>query len=439
MDTRPDSAGALELVFLGEYEQALRIATPILEASPSDLNAWYIAARCLVELGETELGLKNLEHNAVAYAHAGRPVLALSRAKELEALGGKEDKITKIVARLYSSSSKRVAELDPEPPPLPQGVMEPISGRVALSQVVDKAKQAVAVAWGQSLTEDSSGPLPFVPLWSALSEEDFSALARSLERIVVKPDEVIIAQNVVGDAMFAIAEGEVEVMRIDDGEGAPTTTVLLARLAPGAFFGEMSLVSAAPRAAEVRASSTCVLLRATKQALEELATKEPQIGDMLVAFCHARMLENVMRVSPVLSPVPASRRAEVIARFGTDFKESGEVIIAQDEEGLGLYVIVSGKVLVHKNMGGKVVQLATLGPGDLFGEISLIMRRKSTATVTAVEDTALLFLPRQEFASATREYPELLKGAYDIALDRELKNNSILAQGRASEVDIVLV
>lgn len=439
MDTRPDSATALELVFNAQYESAVRIATSILDTCPSDLNAWYVAARCLVALGEEEIGLRNLEHNAAAYAHAGRPVLSLARAKELEELGGSAAKTSAIVAKLYSSSSGRVVELAPAPPPLPPGLPEPIPDSVPLSEVIDRAKQAVAVAWGASLTENDDRPLPFVPLWSDLPESEFLALCSRLERMVVPTGEVIVEQNVSGDSMFAIAEGEVEVVRLDEISGTSKREHLLARLGPGAFFGEMSLVSSAPRAAQVRAATTCVLLRAHKEALEELATSQPQIGDVLVAFCHARMLENVMRVSPVLSPVPASKRADVIARFSTDFKESSEVIIAEGEEGQGLYVIVSGKVQVHKTMDRQLVQLATLGAGDLFGEISLVMRRKSTATVIAVEDTALLFLPRGDFAAATRDHPELLKGAYDIALDRELRNNSILAQGQASDDDIVLV
>lgn len=439
MDTFPDSLAAFELVFLGEYEEAARIATPILESSPSDLHAWYVTARCLVELGEKDLGLKNLELNAMAYAHCGRPVLALSRAKELESLGGDADKITGRVAKLYSRESKRIAEMDPAPPPLPAGRPEPLPQNTRMPELLERGKQAMAVAWGQSLTDESSGPLPFVPLWSALTEEEFLRLASHLERVVATREQVIVEQNVPGDALFAIAEGEVEVLRTVESEDGCERSQLLARLGPGAFFGEMSLVSAAPRAAHVKAATTCVLVRAPKKVLEDLAAKEPRIGDVLVAFCHARMLENVMRVSPVLSPVPASKRADVIARFSTDFRESGEEIIRQGQDGPGLYVIVSGKVMVHKEIDGQFTQLAILGPGDLFGEISLIMRRKSMATVTAVEDTALLFLPRDAFAAATKHYPELLKGAYDIALNRELKNNSILAQGCESNVDFVLV
>ena len=83
--------------------------------------------------------------------------------------------------------------------------------------------------------------------------------------------------------------------------------------------------------------------------------------------------------------------------------------------------------------------VAHLGPGDLFGEISLLMQKASTATVLAIDDTALLFLSAEEFHEATKMHPELLKGAFDIALAREASNNSILSRPATSADDMVLL
>jgi cAMP-dependent protein kinase regulator len=215
--------------------------------------------------------------------------------------------------------------------------------------------------------------------------------------------------------------------------------VELARLAPGAFFGEMSLVSSAPRAADVTAASHAVLLRADKAAMDDLSARAPKIGDVLVAFCHARMLENLMRISPVLSPVPPRRRPDVIARFGTDYREAGETIIDEGDEGRGLFLVVSGRVRVLKRDGADVVQVAALGPGDLFGEISLLLQKPSTATVVAEQSTALLFLARDGFLEATSDFPELLKGAFDIAVERETQNNSIMGRPAQSADHLILV
>jgi len=180
-------------------------------------------------------------------------------------------------------------------------------------------------------------------------------------------------------------------------------------------------------------------LRADKAEMEQLTDRFAKTGDVLVAFCHVRMLENLMRVSPVLKPVPPKRRPDVISRFNTDYRSEGEVIIEQGRDCPGLFLIVSGGVRVNKVENNEDVVLATLGPGDLFGEISLLMRKPSTATVTADQNTALLFLPRTEFESATAEFPEFLKGVYDIAVNRDMRNNSIMGLPAQDADGLILV
>jgi cAMP-dependent protein kinase regulator len=256
-----------------------------------------------------------------------------------------------------------------------------------------------------------------------------------LERLQAAEGAVVVEQGSAGDAMYMVSEGSVAVSH-RPATGEPME---LARLGPGAFFGEMALVSSAPRAAEVRAAEPSVLLRADKEEMDGLAAGAPVVGDVLIAFCHARMLENLVRVSPVLAPVPPLKRPEVIARFETDFSAAGEVIIAEGQEGPGLFLVVSGGVRVVRAEGSDRVLLASLGPGDLFGEISLLMRKPSTATVIAQQNTALLFLPRAQFESATSEFPELLKGAYDIAVSRENRNNSIMGKAALDASDLILV
>lgn len=80
------------------------------------------------------------------------------------------------------------------------------------------------------------------------------------------------------------------------------------------------------------------------------------------------------------------------------FKQ-GEVIIAEGTTGKALYIIRSGRVEVSKQARGGVVQLAVLGPNEVFGEMSLIDDRYSTrtATVRALQDSELIILDRQGF------------------------------------------
>ena len=437
-----DSSGcshqaAWEALLAGRPLDALRIVGPMLEDNPSDLVAWRIGALSVLEIGDRGSAIKNLRSAAMALSTEGNPIQAIAGIKELEELGVDCADLHEKVAALYCDGSARIREADMPPPPLPVGrAASPWGDDFDEARVVARAGDAMAMAWGAAMTLDGrTGDLPHIPLLSSLGPSDFVELVASLRRVVVEPGEVVVEQGESGDAMYIVAEGSVAVSHLS-GKGQARE---LARLGAGAFFGEMAMVSSAPRAAQVKAIERTVLLSAQKEEMERLAKRAPATSDVLIAFCHARMLENLMRVSPVLAPVPARSRPEVIARFHTDFRETGEKIIEEGVDGKGLYLVVSGQVSVIRREDGEELRLASLGAGDLFGEISLLMRKPATASVVADRNTALLFLPREEFETVTSEFPQLLKGAYDIAVARENQNVSIMGKAAQDASDLVLV
>jgi len=79
--------------------------------------------------------------------------------------------------------------------------------------------------------------------------------------------------------------------------------------------------------------------------------------------------------------------------------KKGEVIIAEGTVGKSLYIVRSGKVQVIKNSPTGPVQLAVLGPNEVFGEMSLIDERFSrrTASVRALEDSEIIILDSHGF------------------------------------------
>jgi CRP/FNR family cyclic AMP-dependent transcriptional regulator len=80
---------------------------------------------------------------------------------------------------------------------------------------------------------------------------------------------------------------------------------------------------------------------------------------------------------------------------------AGQVIARQGDIGSGLFVIITGRVRVTRD--GR--QIGELGPGDLFGELSVLDGRPRTAQVIAEEATTCLALSTWEFESVVREQP----------------------------------
>jgi CRP/FNR family cyclic AMP-dependent transcriptional regulator len=80
---------------------------------------------------------------------------------------------------------------------------------------------------------------------------------------------------------------------------------------------------------------------------------------------------------------------------------AGEVVINEGATGNEFFVIMDGHAQVHR--GGKKV--ATLGPGQFFGDLAVLDKAPRNATVTAETPMALLVLGQREFSALIKEVP----------------------------------
>jgi len=70
----------------------------------------------------------------------------------------------------------------------------------------------------------------------------------------------------------------------------------------------------------------------------------------------------------------------------------GETIVRVGDAGAEMYVIKTGRVRISRPMAGRDVVLSELGPGDFFGEMSLLESLPRDADAVAVGETRLLVL-----------------------------------------------
>lgn len=88
--------------------------------------------------------------------------------------------------------------------------------------------------------------------------------------------------------------------------------------------------------------------------------------------------------------------------------KKGEAIISEHAEGDNLFYIDSGKVEIIKdieNDDNLFARLSVLGPGDVFGEMSLINDAPRSASAVALEDVELMVMPREVFMDITFTHP----------------------------------
>lgn len=86
--------------------------------------------------------------------------------------------------------------------------------------------------------------------------------------------------------------------------------------------------------------------------------------------------------------------AGLASQFELRAYESGQTILEQNAIGESLYLVKSGKVAVIKSDGEHEQQLAELGQGELFGEMSLVETELTSASVRAVGKAECLVLPK---------------------------------------------
>ena len=107
--------------------------------------------------------------------------------------------------------------------------------------------------------------------------------------------------------------------------------------------------------------------------------------------------EDVVRKAPLFTALDEAAAVSLRANMDSVKIAKGSVLFAEGDEGDHLYVIVEGKLKLGTSSGdGRENLLSILGPGDMFGELSLFDPGPRTSTATAVTDAKLLSLGQEK-------------------------------------------
>ncbi|MBP9205390.1 MAG: cyclic nucleotide-binding domain-containing protein [Kofleriaceae bacterium] len=237
------------------------------------------------------------------------------------------------------------------------------------------------------------------PLFAGLEPDALESLVQQLELVHVGAGEVLFREGDAGDALYVISEGEV----IVQSEGPPR--VEMSRLGTGAFFGEVSLVTDQPRSATVVTATASELLRISRAVLARILDTHPEVLRVVLRFVRDRLVDRLVRTSPLFRPFAAGEAVELASRFRFLEIEPGAVILRPGARADGLYIVLAGRAEVQRD-GGSVFPL---GPGDLIGETSLLGGEKVSSPVVAVSKCLALCLPSGQFHELIMTYPHVLE------------------------------
>lgn len=241
--------------------------------------------------------------------------------------------------------------------------------------------------------------LAATPLFAGLPHQALEALVEQLALVPLEAGAVLFHEGDPGDSLYVIVEGEVSVQ----GGGPPR--VEMSRLGPGAFIGEVALMTDQPRAATVVAASDAELIRIDRNTLSKVLANHGEVLAAVLRFVRDRLVDRWTRTSPLFRPFGDAERAELAARFRFLEIDANTKLLSAGQRPDGLYIVLAGQFAVRR--GGS--QVATLGPGDLIGETALLSGGTFRSDVVSRGKSLALCLPAGDFREIIMTHPHVLE------------------------------
>ena len=147
------------------------------------------------------------------------------------------------------------------------------------------------------------------------------------------------------------------------------------------------------------------------------------------------MDDKVVRQAPLFAALDDEQAAALLSSMTRVELHRGETLFTEGEPGDRLYVIMSGKIkLGRTSPDGRENLLAVLGPGEMFGELSLFDPGPRTATATAVSDATLVGLGHDDLRGWLSTRPDVAQHLLRALARRLRRTNDALGDLVFSDV-----
>jgi CRP/FNR family transcriptional regulator, cyclic AMP receptor protein len=129
--------------------------------------------------------------------------------------------------------------------------------------------------------------LKAVPFFTQLNDHELDVVRSVASEKTYPKNAVVLTEGEAGDSLYMIQSGKVKVF-IGDEDGRE---IILKILAPGSFFGEMSMIDKQPRSASVTTLETSTFLVLQHNAFEKCVEEAPRIAKMVMQVLAQRVRE----------------------------------------------------------------------------------------------------------------------------------------------------
>jgi len=231
--------------------------------------------------------------------------------------------------------------------------------------------------------------------------ESLVAVAKQASLKTIPVGRTVFSEGDAEQKTFYLVTGEIDLMQADR---------VVATLRGGTPDAKNPVAPVVPRLFSARARTECQLIVIDSDMLDILQTwdrtgvyevKEiaPSKGARLEPISGDQDWMTTLLALRMVHLVPPANLQQLFMRVEQVPVTAGETIIRQGSPGDFFYVVVSGQceVVRDTSLHPNGLRLAVLGPGESFGEESLISRTVRNANVVMVTDGLLLRLAQEDF------------------------------------------
>ena len=260
-----------------------------------------------------------------------------------------------------------------------------------------------------------------IPVLSGLSDAVLNKIVSAPENRIeeFEPKQIIVRESEIGDCMYVVLEGSVDVSIRGEGGGVIGREVSIATLRTGDFFGEGSLNAdtTGRRKATVKAFQKCRLFRIDKKyvhvGVQDTTDEEDDTQyDITKLSKKDNEVVKLMKAMRMFQSLKPEEYASVNTWSEVIEVEPGDFVLKESQKGDSLYVVLSGSIEIFTfDDEDKIVILAEHHRGDYFGEQALMPGSSGQRNAYARSNgtTKLIKVPKAYFRLVLNRDSELAK------------------------------
>lgn len=252
-------------------------------------------------------------------------------------------------------------------------------------------------------------------LFAKVGEAAMATLTKHATTASLEVGELLAKQGDVGDALYLILSGRLDVLAQDDSltvarQKKGSLGVKAGELGEGELFGELQVVVGGRRLATAIATEPCRVLVVSRATVDEIAAHDDAFHNHLYEAVDRKVaLTKLRRVFNNTMPFASAELIDILLQAAM-IREvpRGTCVFAEGDPSDTWCLLISGRLVVtNKDATGKPTTVAQIRPGESFGELALFLDETRQVSIYARRTSQIAMFPRELFRALLAKYAEL--------------------------------